>query len=190
MSRKKGSLAWDFASQSELLIQGAKKRRQTSLLNAIKQMEQFATNLMLLVKEERGSAIVEFTMLAIPLLVPIVMYLGAIHQNSAIESDLHNLARQGARAFITSPSDAFEGARLQSVIDIFVTKIFQKDGISEIPSLSVECSASPCLTPDAKVKVTASLIHNRGNLSGILRFISTPSVTFSASDTQVVDAWR
>ena len=140
--------------------------------------------------DETGSAVVEFVLLAIPLLLPIVIYLGAVRENSSINSDLHNLARQSARAFITSSSENFESARLQSVLQTFETRVFQPEGIVEIPSVTVECSASPCLTPDSRVKVTASLNHYRKNLSGIFRFISTPSQQFSASDIQIVDAWR
>ena len=141
-------------------------------------------------RNDTGSAIVEFTVLAIPLLVPLVMYLGVIHDNSTITSDLHNLARQSARAFITSTSDTYEEARMQSVLNVFVAKIFRPSGISEVPVLNVQCSASPCLTPDSTVKVTASLTRYQRHFSGILRFVSTPTLEFSASDTQVVDAWR
>ena len=141
-------------------------------------------------QQDAGSAIVEFTLLAIPLLIPIVMYLGVVNNNSTIVSDLHNLARQSARAFITSTSDTYEEARLQSVLNVFEAKVLRPHGIAEVPILSVQCSASPCLTPDARVKVTASITHNQKSFTGILRFISSPIIEFSASDTQVVDAWR
>ena len=147
-------------------------------------------NFTLDLSDEVGSAIVEFVVLAIPLLIPIVFYLGSVRQNSSINSDLHNLARQSARAFITSSSENFESARLQSVLQIFETRVFQADGIMEVPTVSIECSATPCLTPDSRVKVTASLEHYHNNLSGIFRFISVPDQQFSASDVQIVDAWR
>jgi len=141
-------------------------------------------------QDDSGSAIVEFVVLALPLMIPIIIYLGAVHENSALKNDLHNLARQSARAFITSPNESYESARLQSIVRIFQTRILQPDGISEIPIVTVECSASPCLTPDAKVKVTASLIRLQNKFSGIFRFMSAPRVQFSASDVQIVDAWR
>ena len=139
---------------------------------------------------EEGSAIIEFVLLAVPLLIPIVMYLGVVHTNSKIHSDLHNLARQSARAFITSSDESFESARMQSILTIFEVRVLKPDGISEIPTLSVECAAAPCLTPNSRVKVTASLTHSQGQFSGLLRFIHAPVVQFSASDIQIVDAWR
>ncbi len=141
-------------------------------------------------RDETGSAVIEFVVLALPLMIPIIIYLGVVHENSAINNNLHNLARQSARAFITSPSEGFEYARLQSILNVFEEKVLRPDGISEVPILSVECSASPCLTPDSRVKVTASLNHLRNKLSGVFRFISAPKVHFSASDVQIVDAWR
>lgn len=143
-----------------------------------------------LLEMEEGSAIIEFVLLAIPLLIPIIMYLGVVHTNSKINSDLHNLARQSARAFITSSDESFESARMQSILTIFEVRVLKPDGISEIPTLSVECAATPCLTPNSRVKVTASLTHTQAQFSGFLRFIHSPLVAFSASDIQIVDAWR
>ena len=139
---------------------------------------------------EEGSAVIEFVILALPLLLPLIIYLGVVHQNSSINNDLHNLARQGARAFITSSDESYEYARLQKVLTIFEERILRPDGIMEVPTLSVECSATPCLTPDSRVKVTASLNHLQNKFGGIFRFISAPSNQFSASDVQIVDAWR
>lgn len=139
---------------------------------------------------EEGSAVIEFVLLAIPLMIPIIMYLGIVHENSTINSDLHNLARQSARAFITSSDESFEPARIQSVIKIFEERILRPDGIQEVPTITIECSATPCLTPDSRVRVTASLTRSRERLSGILRFVPTSTVRFSASDVQIVDAWR
>jgi len=141
-------------------------------------------------REEEGSAVVEFIVLALPLLIPLTIYLGIVHSNSTINSDLHNLARQSARAFITSPDEGFEEARITSVLNEFESRVFIPNGISEIPKINIECSATPCLTPDARVKVTATIDHHAGSFSGIFRFISTPAIKFSASDTQIVDAWR
>ena len=141
-------------------------------------------------RDEEGSAVIEFIVLAVPLLIPMIIYLSMVHSNSTINNDLHNLARQSARAFITSSSESFEDARIQSVLSQFEVRILIPSGVLEIPVIKVECSATPCLTPDGRVKVTATIIHRQSALSGIFRFISTPQVEISASDVQIVDAWR
>lgn len=147
-------------------------------------------SLISLLRAEEGSAVIEFVLLAIPLMIPIIMYLGVVHENSTINSDLHNLARQSARAFITSSDESYEPARIQGVIKIFEERILRPDGIQEAPTITIECSATPCLTPDSRVRVTASLTRSRERLSGILRFVPTSTMRFSASDVQIVDAWR
>jgi Flp pilus assembly protein TadG len=139
---------------------------------------------------DEGSAVVEFVVLAIPLLIPLIMYFGTIHENESLNSDLHNLARQGARAFISSPDESFEYARMQSVIKAFTSRVLAPQGISEIPTLTFECSATPCLTPDSRVKVTATILRVHQTLGGFLRFVPAPDSRFSASDVQIVDAWR
>ena len=95
-------------------------------------------------RSEEGSAVVEFVLLALPLFIPITMYLSAVQSNSNINRDLHNLARQSARAFITSPSESYEEARMQSVVNQFVIRVFVPNGIHETPVLNVQCSATPC----------------------------------------------
>ncbi len=141
-------------------------------------------------KNEEGSAIVEFVLLGIPLLIPLIMYMGAVHQSATINSDLHNLARQSARAFITSSDESYESARMQRVLSVFEAKVLRPHGVSEIPVLTVECSAAPCLTPDSRVRVSVSLTRITNEFTGILRFISSPTQQYSASDIQIVDAWR
>ena len=153
-------------------------------------MENFTNPSKIEESRDDGSAIVEFVILAVPLLIPIILYLGAIHENATMASDLHNLARQSARAFITSGDESFESARLQTVLNLFESKVLSRHGIQEVPTLRVECSATPCLTPDSRVKVTATISRIHQTLGGFLRFIPTPNSTVSASDVQIVDAWR
>jgi hypothetical protein len=139
---------------------------------------------------DEGSAVIEFVLLAIPLMVPLIMYLSTVRENSTISSDLHNLARQSARAFITSSDESYESARLQSVLNTFVAQILRPHGIAEVPVISVECSSTPCLTPDSRVRVHASLTRDPLRLGGFLRFLPSAREEFSATDTQIVDAWR
>ena len=141
-------------------------------------------------KNEDGSAIVEFVMLAIPLFLPLTIYLTSIHQSATIQSDLLVLARQSARAYVTSPSADYVEARLNVVIQNFVQLVLEKQGVSQIPTLTVSCESSPCLTPNGRVKVEAQLVFPGRSLSGFLGFVNEPEQTFSASDVQIVDAWR
>ena len=140
--------------------------------------------------DEKGSAVIELVILALPLFLPIIIYFGAVGHSSMISADIHEIAQQSARAYITSPSQDFEDARLQTVINTFSQSVLIPDGIHEIPTVSVTCSSNPCLTPESRVEGTIQLIQPARNMSGIFRFISVGPQIYRASDTQIVDAWR
>jgi len=142
------------------------------------------------INDENGSAVVEIVILALPLFLPILIYFSAVGHSSMISADIREIAQQSARAYITSPSQDFEDARLQTVIKTFSQSVLIPDGIHEIPSVSVICSANPCLTPDSRVEVTIELSQPAKKMAGIFRFIDVGPQIYSASDTQIVDAWR
>ena len=140
--------------------------------------------------DEKGSAVIEIVILALPLFLPVLIYFSAIGHSSMISADIREIAQQSARAFITSTSQDFEDARLQTVINTFSQSVLIPDGIHEIPNISVICSANPCLTPDSRVQVTIQLSQPARKMAGIFRFINVGPQIYSASDTQIVDAWR
>jgi hypothetical protein len=142
------------------------------------------------ISDERGSAVVEFVILTLPLFVPFALYLGMVNSQSQVAFDAHNLARQVARALITSPTEALTAPRVKTVVDAFSTQILQPHGIYSKPQVSILCSALSCLMPGASVQVTISLEDNALKPSGYLRFMSSSPTRVVASDTQVVDAWR
>ena len=121
-------------------------------------------------RDERGSATVEFVALTLPLLVPFALYLTAINGSTQISYEAHTLARQMARAFVTSPSAAYTEARMNVVLSA------HQSSSSDVAQYSVACSLDPCLTSGSKVTVTVKIMRN------------TDLVI--ATDTQVVDRWR
>lgn len=125
---------------------------------------------------DRGSAILEFVIFALPLFIPIVFFLLAINASASGQLNAENLARQLVRAYVTSPSSDFTAARMNAVIDIFSKNVFASDRKSTSPMVFVSCSATPCLTPNARVQVQVR--------------IDGDSRSFSASSTEIVDAWR
>lgn len=124
--------------------------------------------------DDSGSAILEFIMVALPLFIPLALYLGAVNGSAQGSLELENIARQVARAFTTSPSEELTLRRANEVLAVYQNQILPTHGSSEQLSLSVQCEEQPCLTPDAKVTITVT---------------AQPSGR-SASATQVVDAWR
>ena len=131
-----------------------------------------------LLRGEEGSAIIEFVIYALPLFVPLIIYLTSINQSAQIQYEARNFARQIARAYVTSPSQEFTGARILAVKEVFMTKSFATNRIDSNPKIEISCSLSPCLTPTGKVSVTV-------NLTSIFSGTSA-----SATAIQTVDAWR
>jgi len=124
--------------------------------------------------DESGSAILEFIMIALPLFIPLALYLNSIQSSAQELSDLQNVARQAARAFTTSPTEELASVRANEVLGVFQNQVLPTHGNSAVLSMSISCESQPCLTPNAKVTVSIS---------------ASPSAR-SASATQVVDAWR
>ncbi len=141
-------------------------------------------------RDDRGSAVVEFVVLTIPLFVPFALYLGFVHAQSQSAFDAHNLARQVARAYITSPTEESTAARVQTVVETFSREILSKRGITSLPEVRITCSAQPCLTPGSQVRAEVTLEDPSIKPGGYLRFIDSTSTKVIASDTQVVDIWR
>jgi hypothetical protein len=120
-------------------------------------------NLLTKLRESRGSASVEFSILAIPLFLPLFIYFASFAHASDSQSALRTLARESARAFVSSANDEiafyvakqviFEGGQLLG---------YQlRDGIDEI-DVDISCSEDPCISPDSEVRVALTSKTSEG----------------------------
>lgn len=109
-------------------------------------------------KQDTGSAIVEFVALAIPLFIPIFIYLSNFASMSGNEEIVRILAREGLRAYVVSESD--HAGRQVSAQAISVIAHHLGLSNSEIATLSAqyECSENPCLSPNGQIRITVSYI--------------------------------
>ena len=130
------------------------------------------------IRREEGSAIIEFVIYALPLFITLIIYLTAVNQSAQIQYEARNFARQLARAYVTSPSAEFTGARIAAVKDVFVTSSFAANKIDPNPRIEISCSLNPCLSPNGKVSITVYLKSIFSNSKA------------SATAVQTVDAWR
>lgn len=108
-------------------------------------------------KPGTGSASVEFVILAIPLFLPLFIYLSQFAELSKSEIQARSLVRQIVRAYVSSQS--INGARLRA--DFVLNYGGRRMGFSgeEISAMRVtfSCSADPCLTPGARVRANLTL---------------------------------
>lgn len=107
-------------------------------------------------KSEVGSATVEFVALAIPLFIPIFIYLNHFSSVSANEEIARSMAREILRVYIISEND--DAARnLSGKATQMLARQWHLTE-SEIATLRtrMECSRFPCLTADGRIKLTLS----------------------------------
>ena len=107
-----------------------------------------------LMKSERGSASIEFVALALPLFVPIIFFLHQFASVSGQEEIARTLAREGARAFVTSSNQSSAAAAMGAVSQRAGIELGLSEEEFERMAINLECSSSPCYSPNGKIVVT------------------------------------
>lgn len=107
-----------------------------------------------LIKCERGSASVEFVALALPLFVPIIFFLHQFASVSGQEEIARTLAREGARAFVTSSNQSSATSAMSAVIYRAGRELGLTDDEFGRMAINLECSSSPCYSPNGKIVVS------------------------------------
>lgn len=107
-------------------------------------------------KSETGSATVEFVALAIPLFIPIFIYLNHFSSVSANEEIARSMAREILRVYVISENDDAARDLSGKATQLLARQWHLTD--SEVASLRtrMDCSRFPCLTADGRIKLTIS----------------------------------
>ena len=107
-------------------------------------------------KSDSGSAIVEFVALAIPLFIPIFIYLNHFSSVSVNEEIARSMAREILRVYVIS-EDEFAARNLSGqAINLLARQWKLTD--SEVASMRthMDCTHSPCLSANGRIKLTIS----------------------------------
>jgi len=106
---------------------------------------------------DSGGASIEFVALALPLFIPIIFFLHQFASISSEEEIARTLAREGARAFVASPDRSNAETAMNSVISIAGRELgLTSDDFARM-AVGLECSESPCFTPNGKIIVSINL---------------------------------
>lgn len=104
-----------------------------------------------------GSASIEFVVLALPLFIPIFIFLGQFSNVSSHETVMQTLARESLRSYIESSDGESGEALIRQVIEVGGKNL----GLSqeEIRAIDVEmkCSKNPCHLPNGRVRITLTM---------------------------------
>ena len=107
-------------------------------------------------KSEVGSATVEFVALAIPLFIPVFIYLNHFSSVSANEEIARSMAREILRVYVISEND--DAARdLSGKATQMLARQWHLTQ-AEIATLRtrMDCTRFPCLTANGRIKLTIS----------------------------------
>ena len=131
------------------MIKNSKKHETKSRLARLKLLSR-KVRIFFILSNARGSTTLEFVALAIPLLVPLLLFSTQLSLMTSKGVLLHNALRESSHLFISSRNDFL--ARRN--VDLFLSK--------EFPSavISITCNATPCLTHN-------SLVHFKITVDGI-----------------------
>jgi hypothetical protein len=120
-------------------------------------------NLIANIRSEDGSAAVEFVLLAIPLFIPIILFMSSFADLSDKESIARTLARESVRGFVMSRGDI----SAHSTAHHIATEGAIALGLDshEISSMKVDvrCESWPCISPRNRISLTITFYSNQGH---------------------------
>ena len=110
---------------------------------------------------DSGSAIVEFVALAIPLFIPIFIYLNHFSSVSVNEEIARSMAREVLRVYVISEDESAARNLSGQAVQLLARQWKLSD--SEIASMQthMDCSHTPCLSANGRIKLTITFRDNQ-----------------------------
>ena len=97
------------------------------------------------IRENRGSASLEFVLLAIPLFLPIFIFMNFFAESTDTQTSLRTLAREAARTYVTSKSDEI-AAEVMETAKPYAVRVH----LTQRPRGGIEVSAVAEMFSDAE----------------------------------------
>ena len=136
--------------------------------------------------DERGSAVVEFVVLGVLLLIPLVYLVMMLARVQAGSYAVSQAAREAGRAFVTADAEGAAAGRAQAAARVaFADHSFEDSG-----RVTITCDGTPCLRPDGQVVTAATVRVPLPLVPSFVRDVIPLSVPVSASHLSTVDRFR
>jgi hypothetical protein len=108
-------------------------------------------------RDEPGSAIAEFVLIATPLFIPALFFFSSMQQSAKEEMTVSTLARQTLRAFITADDLSQGHLRIRFILNQF--EELENQGRSSVDQRSrftynISCQSQGCLEPGSLVELS------------------------------------
>ena len=133
-------------------------------------------------RDEDGTAVIEFVWLAILLLIPLIYLVLCLARVQSGSYAVTQAARESGRAFVTAGSEELAPARAEAAAAI----AFEDQGFGEHGSLHVTCSESPCLSPEGEIRSVATVTVPLPLVPSFARDVVPLEVPVSATQVSVV----
>jgi Flp pilus assembly protein TadG len=137
---------------------------------------------------ESGTAVVEFCLLAVLMLVPVVYLTLALGRIQAGAFAAQGAAREAGRAFVTAADEGSARARADAAAAV----AFRDQGFFEPGEVAIDvaCAASPCLAPDQRVVVRSRVLVVLPGVPRVLDRLFPARVEVTARHVATVDRFR
>ena len=138
-------------------------------------------------RDDDGTALVEFVVVAVLLMVPLVHVVLAVAAVQRTSFAASTAVREAARAFVTSDSPAAGRTRARAA-----ARLALADHGLTLPAgaLAVTCLDDPCLAPGGRVSVGLRMAVPLPGLAALLDGAVPAQVPVSAVHEEVVDVYR
>lgn len=135
---------------------------------------------------ESGSAMVEFVFLSVVLMVPLIYLVMVMGRLQAGSYAVTAAAREAGRAYVTAPQPGQAPGRAQAAAGI----AFADQGFGQQGSISLTCSSSPCLQPEARVQTTAVVVVPLPFVPDLFSAVVPTSIPVTATHVETVARFR
>jgi Flp pilus assembly protein TadG len=138
------------------------------------------------VRDEQGTAVVEFVVLAVLMLIPLVYLVMMLARVQAGSFAVSQAAREAGRAYVTAQNGNDAAGRAQAAARVaFLDHSFEDSG-----RLSIACDGTPCLRPDGQVETTTTVRVPLPLVPAFVRDVVPLTVPVTASHLSTVDRFR
>ena len=103
---------------------------------------------------QAGSAIVEFVFLAVLMMVPLFFLVMVLARLQSGAYAVSAASREAGRAYVTARQAAGAPARADSAAGL----AFADQGFAHEGRIEIRCDGAPCLRPEGRVRITATLL--------------------------------
>jgi len=107
-------------------------------------------------KSESGSAIVEFVALAIPLFIPVFIYMNHFSSVSVNEEIARSMAREVLRVYVLSENEFAARNLSGSALNLLARQWELTESEVATMRTQIDCTRIPCLSANARIKLTIS----------------------------------